>query len=276
MILFTASAVILYSSRAEQAYSSAREFAIGTAVAGAVAVALNLAVLPSLHADFLSLAIVLSLTFIPLGMLAAGSWHPLVFSAIATQLGPILSIQNEPSYAAAVTFNDALAIFGGTLLAALSLRLLPPLSPARRIQRLLSLTLRDVRMLALAYRGLTPAAWLGRISRRLEVLPPQANLEQEAELLAALSVGEAVIALRSSVSHDGTLARALAELGEGSPIAAHEMLLRFSDQQSQQTEAEAPGPTGSAVQATLIADALQRHTDFFRGNSGASVTACKR
>jgi uncharacterized membrane protein YccC len=263
MILFTAVGLLVFSARVADAYSRALEYAIGTAFAGAVAVLLNFAVLPALHSDFLSLALVLCIVFVPVGMLAAGSWRPALFGAVATQLTPILAIHNERTYDGTQTLNTALAIFAGTMLATLFLRLLPPLSPARRVERLLALTLREVRALALGRRSFTEEAWIGRVSRRLSVMPTQATLEQEAELLAALAVGEAVVKLRPYVAGNGTLAKALTNLGEGSVVAAHEKLVRFSDRQCQGAAMATVIATDSAVQATLIADVLVRHPRFF-------------
>jgi hypothetical protein len=76
--------------------------------------------------------------------------------------------------------------------------------------------------------------------------------------VAALSAGEAAIALRGarpSPSAERTLDQAFAELAEANVTAAHARLTRFS--------AEPQRPLQAAVQATLIADALDRHPRFF-------------
>jgi uncharacterized membrane protein YccC len=266
MITFAAVGVILFSARPNDGYSSAIDYAMGTALAGLLAVILNLAVLPGLHGDFLSLAVVLCLTFIPIAILVAGSWHTLAFSALATNLIPILSIQNERGYDATDTFNVALSMFAGTAVAAVSLVLLPPLSPAKRVARLLTLTLRELRELVIGRRRLTRASWIGRISRRLEVMPSHATLEDDARLLAALSVGEAAVLLLQlplSTSERAALHEAFAEVGRGNVLAGREHLARFSQQHSHATETEAPRSMTAAIQARLIADALLQHPDFF-------------
>ena len=53
------------------------------------------------------------------------------------------------SYNTVQFYNFALAIFSGCVAAALSFALLPPLSPAFRARRLLVLTLRELRRLAI-------------------------------------------------------------------------------------------------------------------------------
>lgn len=207
MITFTAVGVILFSARPDDGHSSAIDYAAGTALAGVLAAVLNLAVFPGLHGDFLSLAVVLCLTFIPLGILIAGSWRTRAFTALATNLIPILAIQNERSYDATDTFNVAIGMFAGTVAAAISLMLLPPLSPERRKARLLALTWREVRELATGSLQLNCASWIRRISARIEVMPAAATLEDHAQLLAAFSIGEAAICRRESKSSISNRAR---------------------------------------------------------------------
>jgi hypothetical protein len=78
----------------------------------------------------------------------------------------------------------------------LALRLLPPLSPAAWTQRLLSLSLRDLRRLAMRPSGWTTNEW-DRILSRLIALPDQAEPLQRAWLAAALTVGTGIIRLRN-------------------------------------------------------------------------------
>ena len=266
MVTFTAVTVILFSARGDEAYPSALEYAAGTAIAAALAAMLELLVLPPVQGNFVALTVALSLIFIPVGMLAAGSWHNAVFSAVATQIGPILLIKNQPSYDATEVLNGGMAIFAGTVFTALSIRLLPPLSPAKRIQRLLALTLRDVQRVLSRRRRFAPDVWVGRISRRLAVMPKSATLEEQAELLAALSVGQAAITLlqlRPYLLNREALDRARAGLAKGHVVAAHESLTRFSAEQTQGTPVGGARGTSAAIQATLIADALLRHPRFF-------------
>ncbi len=266
LITFTALSVILFSIRADTAFSSAVEFAVGCAGASVVAVILNQAILPVVPSDFLALAVVLFLVLVPLGVLAAGTWHKTAFAGMVTNVMPILAIQNEPSYEATRVLNTGLAVVAGTALAAIAIGLLPPLPPARRIQRLLMLTLGDLRGLLLGHRRFTQQMWVRLVSNRLAVLPVQASLEQEAQLVAALSAGEAVITLRGAGPYPSagrTLDQAFVELAEANVAAAHERLTRFSAHQVREAEVEPQRALQAAVQATLIADALDRHARFF-------------
>jgi hypothetical protein len=186
--------------------------------------------------------------------------------AMVTNLLPILAIENRPSYDGARLLNAALAISAGTVAAAIFMRLLPPLPAAKRIQRLLALTLRDLRRLALRSRRFAREAWIGLVSQRLAAMPEQATLDQDAQLLAGLSVGEASIALLEARPHlpgGDALDHAFACLAEANVDAARHWLVRFCAQQPEGATAEAQRGMHAAVQATLIADALTRHARFF-------------
>jgi len=250
MVVFTAVGVILFARQTDAAYSSALEFAMGCALAAILAAILLLAVLPAMHSSgFTELSLALALVLLPLGALAAGSWHKTLFVAAATNLIPVLAIENQTSY-------DAVLFF----------RLLPPLPPQRRTQRLLVLTLRDLRRLLRGHRRFSQDVWLGLLSQRLAAMPKQATLEEEAELLAMLSVGQASIALLAAgptfPEHD-TLADALACLAEGTISAARDGLARFAGAQNGRRAVAGQSEIDAAVQATLIADAVQRHAAFF-------------
>jgi hypothetical protein len=71
-------------------------------------------------------------------------------------------------------YNAALAIVAGCGAAAISFRLLPPLSPAYRTRRLLELTLFDLRRLASHDLHRRLEAWEGQIYSRLVALPDSA------------------------------------------------------------------------------------------------------
>jgi uncharacterized membrane protein YccC len=266
MITFTAVAVILFSPRAEAAYPSVVEYAVGTAVAVGLAAILGFVVLPSLHGGFPSLSLILGCVMVPLGAMSAGPWRKLAFVAAVTNLLPMLALENQPSYDATHFLNAALAISAGTVAAAIFMRLLPPLPPARRIRRLLALTLRDLRRLTARRTRFEKEAWIGLVSQRLAAMPEQASLEQEAQLLAGLSVGEASITLLEARPHlpgSDALDRAFVCLAEANVAGARDWLARFCAEQPGDASPEAQRGMYAAVQATLIADALTRHAGFF-------------
>ncbi len=269
MITFTAVNVILAGRQADAAaYSWAAEFALGCAIAGLVAVVLDLAILPLVHGGALGLSVALTLVLLPLGALSAGSWHKVLFVAAATNVMPILALENEPVYDAVRIFDSALAVSAGVLIAAICVRLLPPLPPRRRIERLLRFTLRNLRQLVGGSREFTQDAWLGLVCARLAAMPGEASLDEEAQLLATLSVGEAAIALRTAQSAypaRDLLDHAFACLAGARIAEARASFARYSASQSAPVPStpEAEPEVDVAVQATLIADALEQHQTFF-------------
>lgn len=261
-VTFAAIAILLFSPLMDAAYVSTVDFGIGNVLAAVIAAVLNLAILPMMHGGFIDLALVLVVVLLPLGALSAGSWHKIVFVALASNVVPIIAIENEPRYDGAGLLNAALAITGGTVAALIFIRLLPSISPRGRAQRLLNLTLRDLMQLATRRRQFTRDAWIDRIAQRFAVMPGEASREQVEELLSALSVGEAVIALIEAGSRR-SCANALTSLPEAHLTAAGEpppqsCVLRGAD--AEDPRSPAPNP---AVQAVIIDEALRRHPLFF-------------
>src|SRR6201999_3204279 len=129
-----------------------------------------------------------------------------VLTAMAFNFIPLLAPTNEMNYNTMQYYNSALAIVVGCAVAPLAFLLLPPLSPALRVRRLLALTSRDLRRLAIAPVLPEPDNWESRIYGRLIALPDQATPLQRAQLLAALSVGSGIIGLRQMATHLGSTA----------------------------------------------------------------------
>ena len=274
MITFTAVNAILSARVADAAYARAVDFALGCHIAAILAVVMDLAVLPLVHGGALALSLALTAVLLPLGALSAGSWRKMVFVAAVSNFMPILALENEPSYDAARLFDTVLAVSAGTLIAAIFFRLLPPVPPQRRIERLLRFTLQDLRDLAAGRRAFARGAWLNLLSARLAAMPQQASLEQQAELLATLSVGEASIALLAAqcagTSPDTAglaavdlLECAFASLAAGKIAEARAAFIRLAASQSEPLPSRGQPRVDIAVHATLIADALARHEPFF-------------
>lgn len=274
MVTFTAVNVILPSRFADDLHSRAVEFAVGCHIAAVLASVMDLAILPRLHGGPLELSLALTTVLLPLGALSAGSWRKAIFVAAVSNFMPILALDNEPIYDAARLFDTVLAVSAGTVIAAIFFRLLPPVSAHRRTERLLRSTLRDLRDLARGQRVFTPGAWLDRVSARLAAMPQEASLEEVAELLATLSVGDAAIALLAArpecdapgVPHCAgreVLDRAFACLTAGRAAQSRDAFLHLAARQSEPPPARERRGVDVSVQATLIADALQRHLRFF-------------
>ena len=112
----------------------------------------------------------------------AQPWQPAIFTAIAAFFPPLLAPANQMTYDIQQFYNTALAIIAGSGAAALSFRLMPPLSSAFRTRRLLAPTLRDLRRLAPGPIPRTPEDWEGRVYGRFTVLPDEALPLQRSQL----------------------------------------------------------------------------------------------
>ena len=165
-ITFTAICVVLFAPRADQAYQVAMNFMVGTALAAVFAAIIAFAVLPIVE-TFAGFSAVMGLYLVPVGALMAQPWQTAMFAAMAGNFVPILAPANEMTYDTLQFYNSTLAIVAGCGVAALSFRLLPPLSPALRTRRLLALSLRDLRRVATGSVPRTPDDWEGRMYGRL-------------------------------------------------------------------------------------------------------------
>jgi uncharacterized membrane protein YccC len=265
MIVFAAIGTILFSPREAEAFRSALDFAIGTTIAAGIAAIVNFAVLPA-FGDFLGLALVLAAVLTPLGAISTGTWWKAGFIGLATNFVPLLAPSNQQTYDPVAFFNSALGIVAGTAVAAISMRLIPPLSPRYRTHRLLAQTLRDLRNLAVGRRRASHDSWVTRLSRRLANLPPEAALEHHARLIAALSIGDAVIYLQRPHPrlHDRqSLDTALAALAAGDVARARGELQRFGATLAASPDGATTGSMRCQVAAMVIVDALQQYADYF-------------
>jgi len=270
-ITFTAIGVLLFAPRADQAYASALGFMAGTALAVVPAAIVNFAVLPGLE-TFEAFSIAIGLYLVPAGALMA---RPLMapsqkamFTYLAAYFVPLLAPANEMSYDTMQFYNAALAIVAGTGAAALSFRLMPPLSPAIRTRRLLGLTLRDLRHLATGPIPCAPGDWEGRIYGRLAALPDAAEPLQRSQLLTALAVGNGIIQLRRIVPQLGLgsdLDTALEALEQGNSAIATTRLIRLDELLAARPNAGSEASLALRARGSILAisEALTEHTTYF-------------
>jgi uncharacterized membrane protein YccC len=93
-------------------------------------------------------------------------------------------------------YNEALAVVVGMGSAAVGFLLVPPLSPAARVSRILDATVRDFRRLAAGRRRDCLQEWERRAYRRLADMPSTVGAGQLARFVAVLSMGSTIIRLR--------------------------------------------------------------------------------
>jgi uncharacterized membrane protein YccC len=193
-IIWTAITVVLFGPRADEAYTGVIRFLLGTGLAVVFAALVKFAVLPQLG-SFVGLSVALACYLIPVGAMSTLSWQPAVFTSMGVNFVALLASENLASYDTTQFYNSALALFAGSVIAALAFRVLPPLAPAVRTARLLTLTLRDLRRLARSPTSYRSGDWARHVYARLSVLPDSAVPLQRAQIVAALAVGTEVTRL---------------------------------------------------------------------------------
>ena len=231
----------------------------------------SFAVLPAIGPEtFVGFSLVVGACLVPIGALLAGArkpWQRGLFTAMAVIFMPLLQPTNPMTYNSAQFYNVALGIVGGAVAAALSFRLMPPLSPAYRARRLLALTLRDLRRLAA---GHVPRDWEGHVHGRLTALPDAATPLQRSQLLAALAAGSEILRLHHVAARlgiAGALDAALAEVAEGDSLRAAVRLAGL-DALLAARDGAAPATQGllrARAGILVLSEALTTHADYFDG-----------
>jgi uncharacterized membrane protein YccC len=266
-ITFTAIGILLLAPQGDRAYAAAIEFAAGAALGTVFTAIIAFAVLPGLE-TFEAFSLVLGLYLIPAGALMAQPRHTAMFTAMTVYFVPLLAPANQESYDTQQFYNGALAIFTGLSAAAVSFRLLPPLSPAFRTRRLLALTLRDLRRLAACRVSWTSTDWESKMYGRLAVLPDAAEPVQRSQLLAALLVGSEIIELRriaSSLCMGPDLDWALEALASGNSAIAATRLGQFDGRLASLPGAGAAASLALRGRGSILAtsEALNQHASYF-------------
>jgi uncharacterized membrane protein YccC len=270
-ITFAAIAVILLSPRGDFAPAAAISFLFGAILTSVLAAILKFALLPQFQ-TFTGLSIALGLVLVPLGALLAQPWQAGVFLAAAYNFIPLLSPTNQMTYDTAQYYNSALAIILGMGAAALAMVLLPQLAPGLRARRLLALTLRDFRKLAV--KPIIPAVnhWVGHVSSRLEALPDEAKPIQFARVGTALSAGAQIIRLRYLAFRFGfgaELDPAFEAIAHGHSQIAIKLLAKADATLSQPGNNAAGTDISMKARAgiLLLSEALSRHGAYFDGTA---------
>jgi uncharacterized membrane protein YccC len=275
-MVFVAVLLLLLSPKGDLAYGGSLAFALGIAGAVICAAAIKFAMLPALQ-TFPAFCAALGLFFLPAGFAMAVSRQPIattVLTAMTFNIIPLLAPTNEMNYDTAQYYNSALAIVVGCGVAPLAFWLLPPLSPALRVRRLLALTSRDLRRLAIAPVLPAPDDWDSRIYSRLIALPDQATPLQRAQLVAALSVGAEIIGLRQMAMHLGTTAEldaALNDIALGHSTNAIAKLHQFDDRLAAAREngTEATMALRGRGRVLIISEAIAEHGHYFDAGAPA-------
>ena len=146
-ITFCAVIVVLLPLQGDLAYSASMTFLKGCLLGAVIATVLEFGILPKVT-TFPTLCLALGLAYVPLGYIMARSKTPLLYFAASVNFLAMVSVTNGITYDASQFWNSTSAILVGVACGAIAMRILPPVSPAIRTQRLLALALADLRRLA--------------------------------------------------------------------------------------------------------------------------------
>jgi uncharacterized membrane protein YccC len=191
-----------------------------------------------------------------------------MFAPMVGNFAPLLGPANQMSYDTVQFYNNALAIVTGNFVAALSFRMLPPLPAGLPTQRLLTLTLRDLRRLAARAVQRSRDNWEGHIYSRLAALPDEATPLQETQLVAALSVGTEIVHLlwmTPPLGFERELDSALGALAEGHGGIASSRLAAFDRRLASIPDSDARISLALRARSRIlvILDALVEHHSYF-------------
>lgn len=268
-ISFAAIGVILFSPREAQAYSEARAFTLGLALAAVLAAIGRFAVLPGME-TFVGLSLVMGCVLVPVGILSLQPWQTSVFKSLAIFFCILLAPANLMTFDTAQYYNEGLAVVVGMGSAAIGFLLLPPLSPAARVSRILDVTLRDFRRLAAGRQCDCLRDWESRLYRRLADMPAAVDAEHLARFVAILSMGSTIIRLRRLARRfkmEAEIDMAFAAVAEGKSATAISHIAAIECELRQSSKGEADGTAivraCGAIHAAL--HTFTRYGDYFDG-----------
>lgn len=272
-VTFAFISVILLSPQNEEAAAAATGFAIGTGLAAAWAGVAKFALLPG-QQTFVGLAGVLGLALVPFGVLATLPRFALVFGPAATNFMPLLAPTNVISYDTQAFYNSALPIVAGAAVAALVMRLIPPVPAAIRTRNLLDAALAELRALATRPKVMSREVWRVRTFRRFAAMPNAAEPLQRARLLAALGAGSDIILLRHLSDRPGgylpQLEACLRAVAAGRIDAAVQGLASLDSGLGATAGGLRSRPQLRARSAvTTLRETLQAHGSYFSCGDGA-------
>jgi uncharacterized membrane protein YccC len=227
-ITFCAVIVILLPPSGDAAYSASLLFLQGSVLSALLAAIAVFGILPKV-VTFPTLCLTLGLVLVPLAFLNARGWKPMFTFAAVVNFLPLLNITNGMTYDASAFFNGAIAILAGIAFGVIAMLIIPPLSPAIRTQRLLSLMLRDLRRLVKRDSAGKPGDWENKGVARLLAMPDQAEAQERAELAAIVAVGKEIGRLRQIAPRfvpSAMVDAVLASLAEGQ---SREAITRLGD-----------------------------------------------
>ncbi|HET6390189.1 FUSC family protein [Hyphomicrobium sp.] len=266
-VMFSGITIMLLSPLLDLSSKAALGQVVGTLIAAVVAGLLKFTVLIN-HETFLALSLILSLALVPIGALSVVPLFAPVFIPATVNFMPLFAPTNVMTFDPQNYLNTALGLVAGCVAGGIALVLIPHPSPAHRAQRLVDLSIRDLRRLAAGRRRWTFTQWQGRIYSRLAALPEEADPVQRSRLVSTLPVGVQLIRLRPLSKH-GRIGAEIRDFSDA--LAAGDLprvrhILKVLDKEIASIPESEPGVRGrmrARAMLLAVAEAVARSTDFF-------------
>ncbi|MBY0558971.1 FUSC family protein [Hyphomicrobium sp.] len=266
-VTFAAVTIMLFAPVLDGSAKAALGLVIGTLFTAVFAGVLKFTALIN-HETFLAFSLILSIALIPFGALSALPSFAPYFIAATINFVPLVAPTNVMVFDPQVYLNTAFSLLAGCAAGAVTLMLIPQPSPNTRAQRLVDLSIRDLRRLAAGRRPWTLMQWQGRMYSRLAALPPDCEPVQRSRLAATLTVGVQVIRLRHLAMDRRTAAEVsdiLAALAAGN-LPRLQYGLAELDKEIASIPDEQSGMRGrmrARAMLLAISEAVERQGDYF-------------
>ena len=270
-LIFTAVTIMVFSPMQGRSIQAAMGQGVGTIIAAVVVAFIKFVLLVNKE-TFGAFALMIAIGLVPLGALSSIPLLAPFFIPASLNFVPMLSPTNLMTFDVASYLNTALGLLAGCAAGGLALLLIPHLPLRIRSQRLVDLSIRDLRRLAAGKRKWTLREWQGRIYARMIEMPEGAEPVQRSLLVTTLSVGIQVIRL-SHLTRHGQISSRLAEMRESLAHGDLIMLRRALDELGEGLAAvpdTIPGARGRLrARSALLAieDAVNRHSGYFESRS---------
>lgn len=266
-VMFSAITIMLFSPMMDRSAKAALGQSVGTLIGAVVAGVLKFTALIN-HETFLAFSLIISIALVPMGALSTVPALFPFFTPATMNFLPLLRPSNVMTFDPVEFLNVVFGLLAGCVAGGIALLVIPHPSAHARAQRLIDLSMRDLRRLAAGKRRSTFSQWQGRIYSRLAALPEEADPVQRSLLVAILSIGMQLIRLQH-LSRHGRVGAEISEvqtaLAEGDlPRLQH--ALEVLDKEIASIPDTQPGARGrmrARAMLLAIAEAVERQRDYF-------------
>jgi uncharacterized membrane protein YccC len=268
-VIFTAVVILVFSPMSDRSIKLALGQGIGTSVSVPLVATVKFALLVNKE-TFLAFALVISIAIVPLAALSSVPSLAPYFIPATLNFVPLLAPTNEMTFDTLSYVNTALGLLTGCVAGGLALLLIPHLPPRIQSQRLVDLSIRDVRRLAAGRKRWTLHEWQGRIYARMIAMPETAEPIQRSYLVTTLTVGIQLIRL-GRIAAQGPIGAELWKMRESLAAGNIDTLrgvLGRLDEDMAAISHSVPGARGRLrARAALLAigDAVRSHREYFEG-----------